>query len=68
VLKITLLPQSPEVRKSGAKRLNVVMPVKIKYGRRKNEWLLGTVVVPFTKKDAAEDFAERVYEEARDGG
>lgn len=63
MIKITPLSHNPEIRKSGAHRLNVILPVKVKYGRKKNEWLMGTIAVPFTDKDKAEDFAERVYEE-----
>lgn len=68
MLKITLLRgQTPEIRKSGAKRTNVVLPVKVKYGRKKDEWLIGTVVVPFMDKDKAEDFAELALEEVEKG-
>lgn len=65
MLKITLLPgQVPELRKSGAHRTNVILPVKVKYGRKRDEWLVGTVAVYFVDKDKAEDFAELAMEEA----
>ena len=64
MFKIKLEGTQPELRPSGSKRWNVIVPVRVRYGRRKDELLRGHLVLPFSNKDLANAAAERICEEA----
>jgi hypothetical protein len=53
----------PECRKSGSRRWNVLVPVIVRYGRKKDEHLKGHLVLPFSTEEFAKSAAERIEEE-----
>jgi len=65
MFKIKLEGTELELRPSGSKRWNVIVQVRIRYGRKKDELLYGHLVLPFSNKDLANNAAERIREEVK---